>query len=313
MDALNKKILLELVKNSRIPVTTLAKRVRSSREVVSYRISNLIKDGIILDFFSEINTYKLKFLSASLFVNIKSKREKEFKDFLKECNFTSWSGEFSGVWRFGVDIYGLSNEEIHEGFRKIYSLFKEDIIDYRLSIYKQKTFFYEKYLNEISFFQNKKQKEKEQDLDEKDKLILKELSKNSRIEYVDLSKKLALTIPSINHRIKKLESGGYINKYSTFLDISKLGLFQYSIFITNKNIDDKTKLLSYLSKHQNVSFIVEYIGDPFLEFGLFVKDPYDLRGILQQIEESFPDNRIIDVFLIQKEFISVGPPSCVFN
>jgi len=311
MDVLDKKILLELTKDSRVPITILASKVRSSREVVSYRISNLLKNGVIKGFLSEINTSKMGFLSAALFVNIKSKREKEFEQFIKECNFTSWSGEFSGVWRFGVDIYGKSNEEIHEGFRKIYSLFKEDVIDHRLTLYKNKIFFYEKYLEGDIVIREKAKKEC--NLDKKDKLILRELSKNARIEYVTLSKRLSLTIPAISQRIRNLESSGYINKHSIFLDLSKLGLFQYSIFIINKNIDDKTKLLTYLSKHPNVSFIAEYIGDPFLEFGLFVRDPYELRQVLQHIEESFPDNRINEVFLIQKEFLSVGPPECVFN
>lgn len=312
MDLLDKKILIELSKNSRLPITTLASKVRASREVVTYRISNLKKQRVILDFISEINTSKMNFLSAALFINIKAKREKEFKEFIKKCDFTSWSGEFSGVWRFGVDIYGSTNEEIHGGFRKIYSLFKEDIIDHRLTIYKQKLFFHEKYLSDIEST-NKEVNKKEYSLDQKDKIILKELSKNSRIEMIELSSKLSLTIPAISQRIKNLEASKYINKYSIFLDVSKLGLFQYSIFIINKNIDDKTKLLKYLSNHSSVSFIAEYIGDPFLEFGLFVKDPYELRGVLQQIEESFPDNRINEVFLVQKEFLSVGPPPCVFK
>lgn len=312
MDALDRKILIELCKNSRLPITLLASRVRASREVVTYRIANLKKNRIILDFVSEIDTSKMNFLSAALFINIKAKREKEFEEFIKKCDFTSWSGEFSGVWRFGVDIYGSSNEEIHEGFRKIYSLFKEDIIDHRLTLYKQKYFFYNKYLGEKELPEEKKT-ERKYILDQKDKIILKEVARNSRIGLVELADKLSLTLPAISQRIKNLKASGYINKYSIFLDVAKLGLFQYSIFIINKNIEDKLKLLNYLSRHPNVSFIAEYIGDPFLEFGLFVKDPYELRGILQQIEESFPDNRINEVFLVQKEFLSVGPPECVFK
>jgi hypothetical protein len=50
-----------------------------------------------------------------------------------------------------------------------------------------------------------------------------------------------------------------------------------------------------------------------MEFGLFVKDPYELRERLQEIEEIFPNNRVIEVSLFQKEFVSVGPPSCVFE
>mgnify|MGYP007051341022 len=78
-------------------------------------------------------------------------------------------------------------------------------------------------------------------------------------------------------RIKKLEKSGHIEKHSIFVDVSKLGLFQYSIFAINKNIDEKEKLMNYLIQNKNISFIAEYVGDPFVEYGLFVKDPYELR------------------------------------
>lgn len=50
-----------------------------------------------------------------------------------------------------------------------------------------------------------------------------------------------------------------------------------------------------------------------MEFGLFVKDPYELRGKLQEIEETFPNNRVIEVSLFQKELVSIGLPLCVFE
>jgi Lrp/AsnC family leucine-responsive transcriptional regulator len=311
MNALNKKILLELTKNSRIPLTLLSKKVRASREVVNYRVSSMIKEKIIGGFTTEVNTQRLGFVSAALFINIKSKREKEFIEFIKNSGFASWGSEFSGVWRFGVDIYGKNNEELHERIKKIYGLFKDDIIEQRATIYKNKLFFYEKY------FEGNKDKiiirDKNYKIDKKDKLILNELSNNSRIDSVELSKKIDLTAPAISNRVKNLFSSGFIKNYSIFLDISKLNLFQYSLFIENKDINQREKLLNFLSAHKNVSFIAEYIGDPFLEFGIFVNDPYELRTILQDIEESFPDNRIKDLFLIQKEFVSVGPPRCVFE
>ena len=114
-------------------------------------------------------------------------------------------------------------------------------------------------------------------------------------------------------RIKHLEVSGYIEKYSLFVDVQQLGLFQYSIFVVNKNIDEKQKMIKYLQQHKNVSFVAEYVGDLFIEFGLFVKDPYELREKLQGIEETFPNNRVIEISLFQKEFVSVGPPSCVFE
>ncbi len=44
-----------------------------------------------------------------------------------------------------------------------------------------------------------------------------------------------------------------------------------------------------------------------------MKNPYDLREILEDIEEAFPNNRIIEISLFQKEFVSIGPPACVFE
>jgi Lrp/AsnC family leucine-responsive transcriptional regulator len=139
------------------------------------------------------------------------------------------------------------------------------------------------------------------------------LSSNSRRDCVSLSQSLKITPPAIAQRIRKLDKSGVIEKYSLFVDVSKLGLYQYSVILTNKNVNDKERLIRYCSQHPKVSFIAEYVGDPFFELGIIVDDPYRLRSILQEIESAFPENRIMEVSLFQKEFISIGPPKCVFE
>jgi DNA-binding Lrp family transcriptional regulator len=312
MDSLDKKILSELMRNSRTPVTQLAKKVRSSREVVNYRISKMQKNGIILKFVTEIDTNLLGYQSASAFINIKAKKENELKEFVKTCEFTSWSGSFAGNWRFGVDIYGKDTAEIDDNFNKVYKNFKLDILSHRLAIYKKTIFMHEKYITPDAIFKFH-ENNPNRPSDAKDRRILSALSNDARIDIVKISSMLKMSAPAIAKRIRQLEIDGFIKKYSIFIDVSKLGLYQYSVFITNANVDEKGRLVKYLIAHGRVPFVVEYIGDPFLEFGIVVKDPYMLRPILQEIEESFPDNRIQDVFLIQNEFLSIGPPKCVFK
>ena len=312
MDKLDTKLLTELMKNSRVPITQLAKKLKTSREVANYRLNKLKKDKILLKFITEIDITKLGYVGAAVFVNVKATKQKEFKKYLEDSPFVSWVAELSGVWSFGLSIIGKTNEELDKKFLQIYNKFKDAIIDHRFTLHRKSTFFYEKYFSSV-LNQKSKRKLIPCKIDNKDRLILKELSKNSRIDGVTLSKKLNLTAPAISQRIKKLENGGYIEDYSVFIDISKLNLFQYSIFVINKDIEDKPKLLSYLTQHKNVSFIAEYVGDPFIEFGLFVDNPYDLRDKLQEIEESFPNNRVMEVSLFQKEFVSVGSPPCVFE
>ena len=313
MDKLDNKILSELMQNARVPLTTLAKKVRTSREVVTYRVQRLKDERIIQDFVTEVDVTKLGYVGAAVFLVIKTARENDFKETLKKTDDISWVAQLCGVWNFGLSIFGKTNDDVHTKFIKLYQAFKSDIIDYRFTFHKRSLFFYEKYFTLELKRSLKIHKVMEYKINKKDKQILELLSKNARMDATEIGRNIELTTPAVIHRVKKLEKSGYIKKYSMLVDISKLSLLQYSILVTTKNISVQEKFVHYLSEHPSVSFIAEYVGNPFLEFGIVVKNPYELRKVLQQIEEAFPDNRITEVSLFQKEFVSVGPPKCVFE
>ena len=312
MDKLDFRILAELIKDSRQPLGRMAKKLRTSREVLDYRIKRLVDEKIISGFITEIDIEKLGFIGAAVFVNMKLTKQEHFRKFLVSCPYVSWVAEFAGVWSFIFSIYGKTNKEIDERFAGIYKRFEDSIIDYRVALHRKNNFFYEKYFGAQQLIEKKKNPI-EYKLDEKDKIILAELAKNSWIDSVSLGKKTGLTAPTAAERIRKLREAGYILRYSIFVDETKLGLYHYSIFIQNKNLNELPKLLAYLSQHPKVSYIAEYVADPYLEFGLFVQSPYDLKNLLEEIEEVFPENRITEISLYQKEFVSVGPPACVFE
>lgn len=58
-------------------------------------------------------------------------------------------------------------------------------------------------------------------LDSIDLSILKELTMNSRASLSMISKNINLSIPAISERIKKLETNGFIDKYTSILNPSK--------------------------------------------------------------------------------------------
>lgn len=311
MDKVDNKILIELVRDSRIPYSKLAKKCKVSREVVTYRVNRLKHTGIIHDFYTEIDVKKLGYVSALFFVRIKASYEREFIEYIKKVDFASWAGTHCGLWSLGMAIYGKDTSEVERRFQEIYSKFKKAIIDHRFEFYKNTRFFYEKYFNAANI--EKPRKTIEYKLDNLDKKILKILAGNSRATAVDLATEFHLTAPAISKRIKKLEHGGYIKKYSIFVNIAKMNKFLFVYFIQNKNIDNRQKLYKHLEAHPKVPFLIDYLGDPFVEFGVFVDSPYDVRKIAQEIEETFPDNRMVDFFLVQDEFISIGLPKCVFD
>lgn len=60
-------------------------------------------------------------------------------------------------------------------------------------------------------------------IDEIDKSILIELSKDGRQSMRELAKKVNLSAPSVTERVRRLESVGIIRGYSIDIDYSKLG------------------------------------------------------------------------------------------
>lgn len=312
LDKIDRKLLFELSLNSRQPTTILARKLAVSREVVDYRIKRLVEKKIIRDFITNINYEKLGYISAFLLVSINAEKETEFIEYVNSLDYVSWAGTHLGFWSLGMAIYGKNISEVEERFQKIFLKYKNHITNHRFSIYKTTEFFTDKYFGKHNSDMLKK-KNLDYKINSYDKFILKTLAKSSRTTAVDLSKEISLSAVAIAKRIKKLEASGYIQGYSIYVNVLKLSVYLFIFFIQNKSLEQRKKLFSYLKKHPKVSLLLDYVGDPFIEFGLFVDDPYKARKILQEIKETFPDNELIDFFLTQEDFISYGVPKCVFE
>jgi DNA-binding Lrp family transcriptional regulator len=246
-------------------------------------------------------------------VQIKSFREGEFRKRLESSDSISWLSKLTGIWSFGFSIIGKNKEEIQNKFLQLLEEFQEDIQDYRLLIHQRSSFFFEKILEQEAEHILRNFAEPEQiDLDKIDKVILKELTQNSRIRLLELAEKVNLTAQATGKRIKRLEQELTL-KYTTLVNLEKLGIYQYSIFIKNKNIQGRKALINYLKTHPKVTFVAEYIGDEFIEYGLFAKDPYEVRSYIKEIEEAFPDSRTLEISLFQQDIKSIRPPECVFE
>lgn len=59
-------------------------------------------------------------------------------------------------------------------------------------------------------------------MDRTDKVILKNLQKNSRMTISDLSASISLSMPATSERLRKLETSGIIKQYTVLLDTEKI-------------------------------------------------------------------------------------------
>ena len=69
LDVKDRKILYQLDLNSRQSLNTIGSNVRLTKTVVQYRIDRLIKAGIIKNFYTSIDFYKLGYINLGIYVN----------------------------------------------------------------------------------------------------------------------------------------------------------------------------------------------------------------------------------------------------
>ncbi|MGE7935197.1 Lrp/AsnC family transcriptional regulator [Viridibacillus arvi] len=97
-------------------------------------------------------------------------------------------------------------------------------------------------------------------IDDIDKNILDELHNNSRLSMSELGRRVNLSSPSVNERVRQMESFGIIKKYTLEIDYEKVGLpIQCIIEATVKNGDYKS-FKNYIEKLPNVEFCYRIAG-----------------------------------------------------
>ena len=119
-------------------------------------------------------------------------------------------------------------------------------------------------------------------LDLKDKKILYELDLDSTQTDNQIAKKVGLSRDAVRYRINKLVENGYINYFMTVLNSMKLGFNWYRTFFKFQNITIKKEeeIIDWLKKRASWITKVEGIWD--LNTGIFVKDVYEYRDIINE-------------------------------
>ncbi len=126
-------------------------------------------------------------------------------------------------------------------------------------------------------------------LDLKDKKILYELDKNSRISYAQLSKEVGLSQESVRYRVNRLIQNKIIFKFFTKVDVSKLGLTFYKFLIKFNNINNQKKeeILNYLVKQPMVNWSVATDGSYDISFVILVKNLLDSKKFLSELYQQY--------------------------
>lgn len=302
------KILYELDKNARISYAQIGKKVGLSTEVVHYRVKKLEEKGIITQYQTAVNYFKLNLIHFKIclkFNGISLETEEEIYNNLKKIPQIIWIAKCQGEWDSLISCTVDNIKEFDQIKDKIIFLANPYIANKSISILSDLWSFPRSYLINkkeiIPFTIGGKQPK----IDETDLKILRILSKDARKPVIDIVKEMNSTVKIITTRIKKLLKAGVINNFRTVIDYDKLGIHFYKTFFYLKNPEEKRlkQLLNKLNMNQNVTHNLKVIGDWDLEPEFEFENQEDFQKTIQELMNEFPDTiQKISVINILKEY-----------
>lgn len=326
LDKKDEKIIIELEKNARLPISLLSKKVGLSRDVVKYRIKNLLKIGFIQGFTSVVNINKLglKWYSILLkFENMSKTTETRLKKYIENEPYIRWSQKLTGEWDASVHLNVPSVLELNRILDKIKNITQGHLHDFEV-LQGIKEY---KYNNLVTGFLKSREKtyqdvsiefpfgrfdeaEEKEEINEKDMQILEILSYNSRAPLIDIAKKVKLSSDSTNKRIQNLKKKKIIRGFNTVVNTPMQGcqLFVVLIQLKNANEKSKTELINNLRGSPFICHVSEFSGKFDLWVHIWARNPGHFESIFSGIKEKFRTMLMKQVVLLGMGEYKFGQP-----
>lgn len=145
-------------------------------------------------------------------------------------------------------------------------------------------------------------------LDMKDKKLLFELDKNSRLSLSQIARKVGVSQEVVFHRVNRLKKLGVIKRFQTIVAISRIGYVAPKVYL---QLQDLTKekykeLYTYLMKHKSVFWFGLCQGRWDLIIAYWSKDSFEFGRLVDELLNKFSK------YILERE-VSFGKNTIQFN
>jgi Lrp/AsnC family transcriptional regulator, leucine-responsive regulatory protein len=310
LDLIDRKMLSILDMKGRMPLTTLSKRLRISRDTANYRLQRLIREGIIKKFIAQIDTAKLGYSVYKLFYrfqNIDKEKKKDIFQWFMNNEFIYWVAESRGKWDANITIFA---EDIHQ-FNTIMTEFVNKYGNYvaeqefnttvEVGALQKNWKIPSQNRDLRKLFSEKPEKNK---LDEIDMKILRLISNNARLKTTEIAQILKTTERIIHYRLDYLEKNKLILGYSISVDYNKLGkhFFKSIVYLNTLSTSLKNKIIEYCKFNQSIIYYILCVGSWPLELEFAVDSNDEYYEEMDKFKELFPEIRGYETIIFPKEY-----------
>jgi len=296
LDLKDRKILYELDLNCRQSNAQIGKKVRLGRDVVAYRIKKLEDDGVIKNFFTDIDTFRLGYNVFRIYINfqyvtqkIKEEIIKYFVDYKDSWVVATIKAEID----LDVVVWVKDIFEFYQFWEKTLDLYEDYFARYAISIYVKAHVYKKSYLLPNKLAETDREiysmhcGGRSVEIDETDYKLLNELAENGRAPLIGLAEKLGCSSQTVKYRINNLVKSEVIKAFRVNIDYSKLDLQNFKVDIHLKDHKFKKPIINYLKNRSYLEYMNLAIGWADLEPEFVVKNFDELLKILDEINTKF--------------------------
>ncbi len=307
LDSVDRKILFELDRDSRQPISQLARIIKRGRDQVEYHVEKLIEQKIIRQFVPSINPYKLGYTLYKVNFRLENRKARigEFLIYLQKHPRIYWLALCDGGWDLVVVLFARSAFEFHDIHTHILSKFTDVVLDFNAYTLVEYKSYARRYFtgSNVSVQRGVGGKPEKLEIDKTDFRILRLLAKDARISTVAIGAKVDLTHQAVQERIKRLERLEIINGYRIEIDLGKLGLlfFKTQFYLRSYDIALREELISFCDRSPHIISYIEQVGDCNIEIEMEVNNYEQYSEIIDTIRgENSKLVRNFQTMLIQK-------------
>ncbi|MFA6072521.1 MAG: Lrp/AsnC family transcriptional regulator [Candidatus Woesearchaeota archaeon] len=297
LDKKDLKILSELDSNSRQSNNQIGKKTKLSKEVVKYRIDNLIKNNIIIKFQTITNYFKLGIVKFKLYLRLTNANKEKINEIALDLKYninTEWVSITTGRWdiiaSFLVHNVNEFDDEVQNLLNKFSNHIQEKAMTTTLYLAHHKREFLSP-TKEISKIIYHTSKDKQEKIDQIDEEIIKLITNNARQQVTEIAKKLKITPRIAQYKLKELEKKNIILAYKTHLDPKSMGRLSCKaiIYLSNTPKNKLEHFINYASNLPGAVWPQRVIGNWDFELDFELENYDEFQDIILNLKEKFPD------------------------
>ncbi len=124
---------------------------------------------------------------------------------------------------------------------------------------------------------------RENPMNRKDVIILRELSANARVPITKIAKALSISDVAVKRRLVKLEESGIIKKYTYIANNKKLGYDIVALVGLNTMPDKILDVIKLIKDRDDVTFMALSSGDHNLLVEIWSKNSEELAKVVEDL------------------------------